>query len=247
MDTPRLRMFAGPNGSGKSTIKSVVPIELLGVYVNPDEIEKEIEVRGFLDLRAYGVETTREEILPFFINSTLLNKAELNKEAGCLRFSDGKLDFFDVIVNSYYASVAADFIRQKLLEQRVSFSFETVMSSPDKVALLEKARSYGYRTYLYFIATEDPQINIARVKSRVHLGGHDVPADKIVSRYSRSLNLLLAAIRQSNRAYLFDNSRHGGEHLWVAEITDGCDLETKCSPLPLWFQRAVWDKITPAT
>jgi predicted ABC-type ATPase len=102
------------------------------------------------------------------------------------------------------------------LERRASFSFETVMSSPDEVALLEKARSLGYRSYLYFIATEDPQINIARVKSRVHLGGHDVPVDKIVSRYARSLDLLLPAIRQSNRAYLFDNSRHGGEHLWVA-------------------------------
>ncbi len=37
MNVPRLRMFAGPNGSGKSTIKSVVPPELLGVYLNPDD------------------------------------------------------------------------------------------------------------------------------------------------------------------------------------------------------------------
>lgn len=43
MKTPRLRMFAGPNGSGKSTIKGMVPTELLGVYLNPDEIQKEIE------------------------------------------------------------------------------------------------------------------------------------------------------------------------------------------------------------
>jgi predicted ABC-type ATPase len=240
-------MFAGPNGSGKSTIKSVLPPELLGVYLNPDEMQKEIEQRGFLDVRAYGVETTREEILPFFLDSSLLAKAALNEEAEYLRFSDGKLNFFEVVVNAYFASVAADFIRQKLLEKRESFSFETVMSSPDKVALMEKARTLGYRTYLYFIATEDPQINIARVKSRVHLGGHDVPVDKIVSRYARSLDLLLPAIRQSHRAYLFDNSRHGGDHLWVAEITDGSDLETKCSPVPLWFQRAVWDKITPTT
>ena len=66
-------MFAGPNGSGKSTIKSVVPPELLGVYLNPDEIEKEIQDFGFLDIRAYGVETTQEEILSFFANSTLLS------------------------------------------------------------------------------------------------------------------------------------------------------------------------------
>jgi predicted ABC-type ATPase len=223
-----------------------VPPELLGIYLNPDEMEKEIRERGFLDMRAYAVETSGGEILPFFLHSTLLAKAGLNGEAERLRFADGKLDFSEVGVNAYHASVAADFIRQKLLEKRVSFSFETVMSSPDKVALLEKARALGYRTYLYFIATEDPEINIARVRSRVHLGGHDVPVDKIVSRYARSLDLLLPAIRQSNRAYLFDNSRHGGEHLWVAEVTDGRDLETKCSPVPVWFQRAVWDKITPA-
>ncbi len=60
MSVPRLRMFAGPNGSGKSTIKSVVPSKLLGVYLNPDEIQKEIEDRGFLDVRHYGEETTRE-------------------------------------------------------------------------------------------------------------------------------------------------------------------------------------------
>ncbi len=36
---PRLRMFAGPNGSGKSTIKAVLRPELLGVCVNPDELE----------------------------------------------------------------------------------------------------------------------------------------------------------------------------------------------------------------
>jgi ABC-type lipoprotein export system ATPase subunit len=93
MNVPRLRMFAGPNGSGKSTIKSVVPLELLGVYLNPDEIEKEIRDRDFLDLRAYGVDTTREEILPFFAKSTLLANAGLDEEAECRRFSDGKLSF----------------------------------------------------------------------------------------------------------------------------------------------------------
>jgi len=46
-DTPRLRMFAGPNGSGKSTFKKLIRQELLGVYINPDEIEKEICDRGF--------------------------------------------------------------------------------------------------------------------------------------------------------------------------------------------------------
>jgi len=245
MSVPRLRMFAGPNGSGKSTIKSVVPPELLGVYVNPDEMQKDIEQRGFLDVRGYGVETSADEVLGFFAESTLLQKAGMLEDARRLRFSTGKLDFSEVPVNAYFASVAADFLRRKLMENRMSFSFETVMSSPDKVTLLETARRAGYRTYLYYIATDDPAINVARVKARVNLGGHDVPEDKITQRYGRSLDLLLDAVRHTNRAYLFDNSRHGGEHLWVAEITDGKELEVKCDPMPLWFQKAVWEKIQP--
>ena len=116
LGVPRLRMFAGPNGSGKSTIKGMVPVNLLGVYLNPDEIQKDIEDRGFLNVRDYGVETTREEILPYFVNSTLLRKAEMDEAADFLRFTDGKLSFHEVIVNAYFASVAADFLRQKLLE-----------------------------------------------------------------------------------------------------------------------------------
>ena len=86
---------------------------------------------------------------------------------------------------------------------------------------------------------------MARVKARVNLGGHDVPEEKIVSRYARSLNLLMDAVKHSNRAYLFDNSRHGGERMWVAEISNGQDLKLMCDPMPLWFQKAVWEKVRP--
>lgn len=44
-------MFAGPNGSGKSTLKSVLPPELLGVYLNPDEIEQKITDGRVLELK----------------------------------------------------------------------------------------------------------------------------------------------------------------------------------------------------
>ena len=43
MGVPRLRMFTGPNGSGKSTIKTVISDSLLGHYLNPVEIEKEVK------------------------------------------------------------------------------------------------------------------------------------------------------------------------------------------------------------
>ncbi len=239
--TPRLRMFAGPNGSGKSTIKSFINKDLLGIYINPDELEIEIKKHDLLDLKSFGIETNEKEILEFFRNSTLLEKANLLLEADQLTLNDGKLDFFAVEVNSYFASVAADFIRQKLILARKSFTFETVMSSPDKIELIAKAKQVGYRTYIYFVATDNPNINISRVKNRVKTGGHDVPNDKIISRYYRSLDFLTDAIKQTNRAYIFDNSK--SEIVWLAEITDAEILDVKVDVVPAWFKKYVLDKV----
>jgi predicted ABC-type ATPase len=234
-------MFAGPNGSGKSTIKSVIRPELLGIYVNPDEIQVEIENIGFLDLTHYGISADKTEILNFFQNSTLLEKADLLEEAEWLRFNENKLDFFEVEVNAYYASVAADFIRQKLVLVGKSFSFETVMSAPDKIELLAQAQKRGYRTYLYFVATDGPNINISRVAHRVKTGGHDVPVDKITTRYYRSMDLLWEAVKHANRAYIFDNST--SKVVWLAEFTDATSLDIKVETMPSWFQKYVLDKI----
>lgn len=119
------------------------------------------------------------------------------------------------------------------------------MSHPGKVDLLAEAQGAGYRTYLYYVATDDPEINISRVHNRVALGGHSVPDDKVVSRYHRSLDLLMEAIRRSNRAYVFDNSTDNadGRHTWLAEIIDGRALELKTDSVPAWFRRAVLDKV----
>ena len=136
-------------------------------------------------------------------------------------------------------------MRTKLLEQRASFTLETVMSHRSKVELLSRAQQAGYRTYLYYVATDDPAINISRVRNRVLLGGHDVPVDRIVQRYHRSLELLLDAVRHTNRAYIFDNSGDNPDHhhTWLAEITEGRELELKTDRVPAWFLRAVLDKI----
>jgi len=139
-----------------------------------------------------------------------------------------------------------EFLRQKLLEQKQTFTFETVMSHESKVNLLGQAQKAGYRTYLYFVATDDPAINVSRVRNRVRLGGHDVPQDRIEKRYHRSLELLFAAIRYTNRAYIFDNSGDSasGKQTWLAEITEGKKLELKTDKIPSWFKRSVLDKIT---
>lgn len=237
---PRLRMFAGPNGSGKSTIKDTLPPQWLGVYINADDMEKCIRADGFLNLEDFEVVADADELQAFFAASTLLAKAGLAAQAQQLTLVGGRVQFGAVRVNSYLASVLADFIRHKLLAAQVSLTFETVMSSPDKVAFLQKAQQAGYRTYLYFVATEDPEINVSRVQYRVQMGGHPVAEDKIRSRYIRSLALLPEAVAYADRAYIFDNS--GAERVWIAEVTQGIEIEIKTDQMPAWFKIALWDK-----
>lgn len=236
---PRIRMFAGPNGSGKSSLKTTIEKrlggELLGVYVNADEIEKNIKAVGFLNLADFQIQAEESEILHHFLHSSLLKKGNMLAEAKMLTFEDQKLYFFNVNVNSYFASVAADFIRIKLMENLISFSFETVMSFEDKLELLKKAKKLGYKTYLYFIATQNPLINIERIKQRVQQGGHDVASDKVISRYFRCLSLMYEAIKMSWRSYVFDSSQ-SGKMPWIAEIKEGEVIYmVESEKLPDWF------------
>ena len=183
-------MFAGPNGSGKSLLKACLPPQLIGVYLNPDDIEQGIRDRWLVDIAGLGVVTDAGEILSFFRSSEFLAGAGL-RDAACARtFADGSLDFRRVTVDSYLASVTVDFLRQRLLAQRQSLAFETVMSHPGKVAMLAQAQAARHRTYLHYVATDDLAIHVSRVRNRVRLGGHGVPEDRIESRYHRSLALL---------------------------------------------------------
>jgi predicted ABC-type ATPase len=241
MKTPRLRIFAGPNGSGKSTLKSVINKKLLGVYINPDDIEKEIFENRFLKLMDFEVNAHKTEVIEFFINHPLIQKADLKIEVHNIDYDDGKINFSNININSYYASICADFIRQKLIERNISFTFETVMSSKDKVDLLKKAQDNGYKTYLYYIATQDPLINITRVQNRVLNGGHNVPKEKIVQRYFRSLELLIEAIKYTNRTYIFDNST--SKKRWLAQIDDNHILELKTETIPKWLYNYLLNKI----
>lgn len=245
---PRLRVFAGPNGSGKSTIRDLLREEWIGVYVNADEIEKVLRRDRAIDLADFaltGLVTGLQHRLQDFLRaSALWQRAGRTDSVSELQLDGTKLTLGVVSVNSYVAAVLADFIRRELLAAGISFTFETVMSSPDKVHFMWQARTQGFRTYLYFVATADPDINIARVRQRVAEGGHDVPSDKVVQRYGRSIALLNEACDASNRAYIFDNS--GEQHVLIAEVTDGETMTLHADAVPQWLATtSLWQSFQP--
>ena len=238
MSVPKLRMIAGPNGSGKTTLWNYLRSQFafpLGFCLNPDEIDRELGVSGWLDFGSWGLRGEPEQLHKFVRVHPLAG--QLGDNAFTVQGS--RLTIGPGVRRGYLAAILCDFMRQGWVAAGQSFTFETVMSSADKVNLLREARGRGYRTYLYYICTDSLVINRERVAVRVSQGGHDVPSEKIGTRYERSLSLLVEAIRQSDRAYLFDNS--GKSHRFIAEF-EGGRLARVSEDLPAWFVTYVLSK-----
>ena len=100
---------------------------------------------------------------------------------------------------------AAD-IREKCIENGRSLIFETVLSAPDKISFIQRAMQKGYFIRVFFIGTDSPQINAARIARRVMNGGHDVPIQKIISRYYKSIANCSLLVSIVDRLYVYDNS-----------------------------------------
>jgi len=136
---------------------------------------------------------------------------------------------------------AADWVdarREELLTAGSGIAFETVFSTQAKVDFLQRAKARGYFVRVFFIGTRDPRINAARVANRVIAGGHTVPIEKIVSRYTRSIANLSAAIEIADRTYVYDNSIEDVEAALCSRTQDGL-LRKVYRPLPPWIADAV--------
>lgn len=120
----------------------------------------------------------------------------------------------DVAQRNLNAAELAEQRRKDALENGQPFAFETVMSTPGKLALLQEAKGKGFQVELVFITTHDADINIARISNRVALGGHQVEPDKVRERYERAMQLLPSAVDLADTADAFDNS--GTEPMHVA-------------------------------
>jgi predicted ABC-type ATPase len=113
---------------------------------------------------------------------------------------------------------------------RKTFGFETVFSHPSNVAFLKALKLIGYEVHLYYVYTDDAAINLSRVANRVAMGGHNVPSEKILARWTRSGHMMQAALATPDRMFFLNNSRaitsrHGELQAGrlVAAITNSMD------------------------
>ncbi len=242
MQQPKLRIIAGPNGSGKSTFINDVLKNgyfYLHNYVNADDIQKELNETGAYSLNKFSIKTSKIDFQKFITTSSFKEKIE-GEIDGLLFFEN---DLIRVRINnasSYIAALIADFVRNQLLENRLSFEFETVMSHESKIDFIKAAKEKGYKVYLYFLCTESPQINKLNVRNRIKQGGHFVPEEVIENRYYKTLSLLKRAMDNSEVSYILQNNLTDFTSIYVIKNSE---IVEQNEYIPNWFQHYYLDKL----
>ncbi|MFM9099971.1 MAG: zeta toxin family protein [Cyanobium sp.] len=135
--------------------------------------------------------------------------------------------------HSYQAAQLAERQRLRLLQDSVSFCFETVFSHPSKIDFIGRAKALGYQVILVLIHLESADLNQARIASRVSEGAHCVPADKVISRIPRLLEQVQASIPLVDVLRVYDNSSALDPFQPVLSISDG-RYTFQRDPLPDW-------------
>ena len=129
----------------------------------------------------------------------------------------------------------AEEIREKCLKERSGILFETVLSSDDKVDFILKAKKAGYFIRLFFVGTNSPIINSGRIARRVMEGGHDVPIQKIINRFSKSIANCCILASEADRLYVYDNSVEFGEPILLFRSSNG-KIQKKYIRINPWAQ-----------
>jgi predicted ABC-type ATPase len=140
-------------------------------------------------------------------------------------------------VGVYEAADVAETIRRERFARRESFIFETVFSDPvaEKLGFLEEAMGVGYTVVLFFVGISSPDVSIDRVGMRVLEGGHGVPEEKLLSRYSRTMENLRLAMLRLPLALVYDNDDLREPHRFCVAAGMGKVLEV-VEPVPQWLR-----------
>jgi predicted ABC-type ATPase len=139
--------------------------------------------------------------------------------------------------DAYAAARLADAIRHELVKRRESFVLETVFSDPvgDKVEFSKRAAESGYPVVVCYVGIAGPDVSEQRVAMRVSQGGHDVPSDKIQSRYPRTIHNLKRAIEDLPHVLIYDNDDLSMPFRQVAVFENG-RLASSAAPIPEWLK-----------
>ena len=163
---------------------------------------------------------------------------ETHLKSSGLRFLNADVIARELEVDAYEAARMIAGLRTELVNQRESFIFETVFSDPvqDKLGFLKNTAQTGYAVVLCFVGIADAETSEQRVAMRVSQGGHDVPTEKLVERFPRTLANLALAIQELPCVLVFDNHDLRTPFRQVATYANRRQVQLN-EPIPSWLKR----------
>ena len=140
------------------------------------------------------------------------------------------------------AQAIADKERERCLREEVNFAFESVCSHRSKLEFMDRAAAAGYEIHIFFVSLPAPEMNVERVRLRVLQGGHDVPTDRIVARWKRTMDLLPEIAARAHRLMVYDNGSPPEAPVirlvaWNETNTDGTTVIVREPDAPNWVER----------
>jgi predicted ABC-type ATPase len=153
-----------------------------------------------------------------------------------MRFINADLLAQNLNLSAQQAMEAADALRNELIRQGESFITETVFSDPvgAKLSLFTSAMAQGYTVLMLFIGISGPERSDERVAMRVSQGGHDVPPDRLITRFPRTLANLRSALRVLSGVLVYDNDDLRHPYRLIARVIRG-EVEEESQDLPTWW------------
>jgi predicted ABC-type ATPase len=125
---------------------------------------------------------------------------------------------------------------ERAISERLDFAFETTLGGRTIADLLAHALSEKMEVRIWYVGLATPELHIARVRSRVAAGGHDIPEAKVRERFEDSRLNLVDLMPKLTELRVYDNSAEGDPrrgiaprprlllHMVRGKILDLCDL-----------------------
>ena len=131
---------------------------------------------------------------------------------------------------------------ERAIEEKLDFAFETTLGGKTITSLLDKALSQGIEVRVWYVGLNSPKLHVARVRSRVEHGGHDIPEERIRERYTQGRLNLIHLLPNLTELLVYDNSDESDPktgkapepklivHCIQGKVSESCDLTS----VPEW-------------
>ena len=117
------------------------------------------------------------------------------------------------------------------ISRGVSFTQETTLSGYKTEATAKQVKDLGYHERLFYVALDTAAESLTRIENRVKRGGHDIPHDDVMRRFSGRWEAIAKVLPYCDEAEFYDNDNG---FVKVAEYRNG-ELRPVGQLRPQWL------------